>query len=117
MHELSICQALADMVSQEMTKPGMRNTRVLEVRVAAGVLRQIVPDFLQDAFAMVTAGTPLAGVLLKVRSVPLQARCRACRAESSSDRFLVACKDCGSSDIEITGGSELFVESLEVEDV
>ena len=62
--------------------------RVAKVDVKIGHLRQVVPSALIFAFELVTQGTPI--------ELPF------------------ACPSCGSVDVDVRAGDELFVEALEL---
>jgi hydrogenase nickel incorporation protein HypA/HybF len=111
MHELSIADAVVTIASRHAA--GRRVTRV-DVRV--GHLRQVVPDSLVFAFELVAAGTELEGAELVIEEVPARVRCRACTAETTLEQFPAHCDECGGFDVEVIGGEELLVDSLEIED-
>ena len=115
MHELSIGQSLVEAVLAELAKLGPERARLLRVRVAIGRLRQVVPESLEQAYAVLAKDTAAEGSSLEIRSVPITARCEACgqQGEMPADSFL--CPSCGSARAEILGGRELYLEHLEVE--
>ena len=111
MHELSIADAVLGIASRHAN--GRRVTRV-ELRV--GHLRQVVPDALEFAWQLVTQGTQMDGAELAIEEVPAIVRCDACGAESALKGFPALCAACGSASVEVTGGDELLVDSLELEE-
>jgi hydrogenase nickel incorporation protein HypA/HybF len=111
MHELSIADAVVTIVNRHAA--GRPVTRV-ELKV--GHLRQVVPSALEFAFELVAQGTPAEGAELVMEEVPASVRCRACAAESTVDAFPLACAACGSLDVEVSGGEELLVDALELEE-
>jgi hydrogenase nickel incorporation protein HypA/HybF len=111
MHELSIADAVVQIASRHAD--GRKVTRV-ELKV--GHLRQVVPDALEFAFELVAQGTPVEGAELVMEEIPADVRCRACGAESRLEAFPAHCAPCGSLDVEVTGGDELLVEALELEE-
>jgi len=110
MHELAIAESVVQIAAEHA-----RGRRVTAVQVAAGHLRQIVPDALAFAFELVALGTPVEGARLELREVPARVRCRACGAETTQDGFPLACRACGGFDVEVIAGEELLVEELEIE--
>lgn len=114
MHELSLCQGLVDYALEELRKlpPASRLTRV---RVVVGELRRIVPESLTFAYDVLTKDTPAAGSVLEIIHKPITVRCRQCAWEGAITGALFRCAACDSTDVELTAGKELYLDSLEVE--
>lgn len=115
MHELSICQNLVDAALQELEKLNTPGARLKRVRVTIGGLHQIVPGGLQMAFEVLTQDTRAAGSELDVEQVPVVVECRACRWTGEIALPLFVCGSCGSGDVAILKGKELYLNHLEVE--
>lgn len=111
MHELSIAQSLIEIVDRHAG--GRRVTRV-EVKV--GRLRQVVPDALSFAFELVAEGTPVEGAELVLEDVAAAGTCGSCGSDTPLPELPLACRRCGSVDVEVTQGEELRVEALEIEE-
>ena len=112
MHELSIAAAILRIACDHA---GGR--RVARVEVKVGHLRQVVPDSLAFAFALVAEGTAAEGAELALEEVPAAGRCRACGVETELDGFPFTCGRCGGLDLELLRGEELLVDSLELEEM
>jgi hydrogenase nickel incorporation protein HypA/HybF len=112
MHELSIADAI---VSIATAHAGGRKIETVEVKV--GHLRQVVPDALLFAFALVAEGTEAEGAELLLDEVPAAGVCRVCGQESELPGFPLACEACGSLDVELVRGEELLVDALTMEGV
>lgn len=108
MHELTIAQSVVDAV---LERTGDRP--VTTVRLQVGKLAGVVPDALQFGFDLVTAGTPLAGAALLIEEPYGEGRCRSCGERFPVEDLLVLC-ECGSADVELLGGRELQVTSVDV---
>ncbi|MBJ7607857.1 MAG: hydrogenase maturation nickel metallochaperone HypA [Candidatus Dormibacteraeota bacterium] len=108
MHELSLCQAIADTVSERAE--GQRVDRV-EVRI--GHFRQVVPDSLLFSWELITDGTELAGCELVIDHVPAVISCQACGQESTLDMPILLCTGCQSSDVRLVSGEELLIASID----
>jgi hydrogenase nickel incorporation protein HypA/HybF len=89
---------------------------VTRVDVRVGHLRQVVPDSLAFAFELVAAGTELEGARLAIQQVPARVHCAACAAATELIEFPAHCSECRSMDVELHGGDELLVDSLEIEE-
>ena len=111
MHELSIAEALVDIVERHAC-----GRRVVEVEVLVGALRQVVPSALEFSFGLVAEGTELEGAELVIEVVPAGGRCRACGADGPLPAFPLCCRSCGGFDVEVLRGEELLVDALEIEE-
>jgi hydrogenase nickel incorporation protein HypA/HybF len=111
MHELSIAQAIADVAERHAA-----GRTVVKVEVRVGHLRQVVPESLDFAFALITQGTSLDGAELLIEHVPAAGRCRSCAAESVLEEFPLWCLRCGGLDMEVLSGEELLIDALELEE-
>jgi hydrogenase nickel incorporation protein HypA/HybF len=111
MHELSLAEAIVAIAEEHAA--GRRVTRV-DVRV--GQLRQVVPRALTFAFELVARGTTVDGAELVLEQVPGRGACRSCGEHSELPGFPLRCGACGGLDVEIVGGEELYVDSLDVVD-
>jgi hydrogenase nickel incorporation protein HypA/HybF len=111
MHELSMAAAIADIVDRHA-----RGRRVTRVEVAIGHLRQAAPAALSFGFDLVSTGTSLEGAQLAIRQVPVRGLCRICGVEVEPETWPLACPGCASFELAVTGGEELSVEAIELED-
>ena len=110
MHELSVCQAIADIVVRRAD-----GRRVSAIHVRVGQLRQIVPDTLDYCWGLLVSGTSLDGAELDVEQVPARIQCRACHAEAPlGDLPVFLCAACGSTRVDITAGEECLITALEL---
>jgi hydrogenase nickel incorporation protein HypA/HybF len=111
MHELSIAEAVVDIAIRHAA-----GRRVRRVELKVGYLRQVVPDALEFAFELISAGTVLEGAELMIEAVPARGRCRQCDAVTAMTDFPLQCRGCGGLDLEIVAGEELLVDALELEE-
>lgn len=115
MHEFSICRSIVDSVLAELERPDHKGARLLRTRIVAGDFRQIVPDFLCNAYEILTSGTPAEGSVLEVRTVPIVGRCRDCGWKGNLAVGEFWCGSCESVKVDLVGGMELHLESIELE--
>jgi hydrogenase nickel incorporation protein HypA/HybF len=108
-HELSLCRAVADVVTSHAERRD-----VTRVTVQVGHLRQVVPDTLVFCWKMVTDGTELAGCELAVEHVPAVGVCRSCGARNELDEPVLRCAACGGRDVVLVSGEELLVASMDL---
>ena len=110
MHELSLCRSIHDIVDR------VRDGRqVSTVNVRVGQLRQVVPDTLASCWGLVSADGPLAGSQLVVDHAPVVLGCRGCGENTTlADALVLACGSCGSTSVDLVGGEELLVTSVDL---
>jgi len=116
MHEFSIAESLVRAIDGELERQDREGVRLLKARVVVGRMRQIVPENLCMAFDILTRETRMAGAELELVTMPVVARCEKCGREAEIEMPFFACGKCGSGDLDITGGRELYLDLLEVND-
>jgi hydrogenase nickel incorporation protein HypA/HybF len=114
MHELSIATQLLELVAEAAARHNLR--RVNGLRIVIGALGNVVPEALEFAFDVAGEGTVAAGARLEIVEVPIAVRCNACGAESTLEDFAFLCGACGSLDVEVLRGNELYLDSIEGEE-
>ena len=107
MHELAITQSVVDMVVERMA-----GRRIAAVRIRVGELSGVVPDAMLFCYDVVTAGTDLEGSRLEIEHTPGRAHCRDCAQDFALPDLIMLC-GCGSANVQLTGGRELEVSSVE----
>ncbi len=112
MHELAIADSIVQIAGRHAN-----GRRVTKVHLKVGHLRQVVPSALAFSFELVAQGTPVEGAELEMEEVPATGSCLGCGAESWLKEFPLQCGGCGGFDLQVLEGEELFVESLEMEEV
>ena len=75
----------------------------------------MVDRAVQFYFDFLSRGTAAEGASLVFKVIPTTAKCRNCHGKFKLGEFDWTCPHCQSNNIEIIGGKELFVESIEVE--
>lgn len=112
MHELSITEGI---LSIALGAAG--GQRITAVNLVIGDLSSFVDDSVQFYFDILSRGTSAEAATLNFVRVPATALCADCgRTFETKAPLAPACPHCGSAHLVITGGRELRVESIEVED-
>lgn len=109
MHELSLCEAIADTVRRRAD-----GRPVLRASVRIGYLRQAVPASMSFCWDVLTDGTDLEDCELDIEHVPAVVFCPACGGRSSLDLPVLVCASCGTSDVRLESGEELVLVSIEL---
>lgn len=111
MHELRIAEDLAVMVAGYAAEAGLM--KVEKVNISFGEYIQIVPDLFETAFSEAAKDTVASGAELDIEIIPAEMRCICCGSEYKPAGDLSSCSVCGSEEIELIHGKELFVKSIE----
>jgi len=112
-----MCQSLVTAVLGEIGGYDDGAGRLVKAVVVIGARRQIVPEYMEDAYRILTRNTPAEGSVLEVRSAPLSGSCRECEWQGeTTSSGLPVCPACGSPRVAWDGGMELCLESLEIDD-
>ncbi|MHB8946637.1 MAG: hydrogenase maturation nickel metallochaperone HypA/HybF [Bacillota bacterium] len=120
MHELSLAQEVLSTINDSARDNGIR--RVTRVRLVIGTMSGVLPEALRFSFdavrEVVPAWTPglFAATRLDILEKEATAKCRRC-----GEAFPVGdlsdlpspCPVCGSTDLSLDGGLELFIDLFE----
>ena len=110
MHELSLCEAIAEVV-----RPYVDGRHVDIVRVQIGALRQVVPESLTFCWSLLRDHEDMADAELELEFVAAEVQCRSCGQQSTiTSQWSLLCPRCESADVEVLRGNEFQVTSLEV---
>ncbi|MHC5038262.1 MAG: hydrogenase maturation nickel metallochaperone HypA/HybF [Planctomycetota bacterium] len=115
MHELGIASDLITLVEQAMAQaPGAKLKRV---HLVVGRFRGVEPDALHFAFETLTRDVEhLTGADLVIEEMFPAYRCRLCGEQGRLKDYALACPACDGPEIEVSGGDEILLRSIEVEE-
>jgi hydrogenase nickel incorporation protein HypA/HybF len=108
MHELGLCASIVDAIEQ---RAGDRP--VARVRIRVGRLHHVHPEAFDQSFAVAAQGSVAEDAAAELVLLPVSVRCTSCGAVTEADELPLACVECSSVDLEIAGGDELILESIE----
>lgn len=114
MHELTLCEALLDLLDEEQARRGFRSLRRLRLEI--GRFGCIDPDALVYAFEVTTRNTWLDGATIEVDRPPGRARCLDCGDDVEVFDRLADCPRCGGPRLLPTGGDEMRLVEMEIVD-
>jgi hydrogenase nickel incorporation protein HypA/HybF len=113
MHELSITKEMLDLVLEQAEKAGAKE--VGKINLVIGEMCGVVEDSVRFYFDFLKKDTVAEKATLSFTMIPTKAKCRNCGKIFELKEFEWTCPDCGGDSLEIVGGRELSVESIEVE--
>lgn len=114
MHEMSLAGGILRLVEDASRRERFR--RVSTLRLAAGKLAGVELSALRFALEAVSPGTCLEGAALVIDEPPGQGWCMRCCCTVEIGERGAPCPHCGSYQVQATGGDELKVVDMLVED-
>jgi len=113
MHEMALCEGVLQVLDEYAGKQGY--TRVRTVWLEIGALAGVEVEAMRFGFDVVTRGTLAEGAQLQIIERPGEAWCLQCAKTGTVKQRFDACPDCGSYQLQVTGGEEMRIKELEVE--
>ena len=113
MHEMSLCEGVLQALETEAAKQNFK--KVLTVWLEIGDLSSVEPEAMLFSFDVVTYNSLAEGAKLKIINVPGDAWCMQCSKHVTIKQRHDECPDCGSYQLQVTGGDEMKIKELEVE--
>jgi len=113
MHESGIAEDLAAIVLETARRVNL--SKVTKVNISFGQMIQIVPDIFEFAFRETVRNSIAEDAELDIEIVPVKMKCMNCGSDFQVKENNFACNVCGSTDLDIIQGKELFIKSIEGE--
>jgi len=115
MHELSLVQSIFGTLEHELSEEEMQRVAAVELKI--GLLANVEPILLQNAFKAYKASHPqYQQVELKTQMVEIKIHCLACGSQSIVKQYLFKCTNCGSPSNNIVSGEELLIHRIHYHD-
>ena len=113
MHEFSIAEDLSAIVLDTALSNNL--SKVSKVNIIFGQMIQIVPDIFEFAFIETVKNSVAEGAQLNIEILPIKMECMNCGNYFQVNENRFECRNCGSTDLGIIQGNELFIKSIEGE--
>jgi hydrogenase nickel incorporation protein HypA/HybF len=110
MHEFGMCDGIVEAVQRRAA-----GRPVARVRVRVGTLHRVVEGAFQQAFAHAAEGTEAEHAAVELVVIPVSATCLGCGVVVEGNEIIAVCPKCGATDLDLTAGEELILESIEYE--
>jgi hydrogenase nickel incorporation protein HypA/HybF len=115
MHELPVTQGILDAILDASRRNGGR--RITAVDIVIGEMASIVDDSVQFYFDILGKDTLAEGATLRFHRQKATATCLMCSHSFPVQAPLTpVCPQCGSAQLQVSGGRDFYVESIEVTD-
>ncbi len=112
MHEMSLAESIVQIVEDTARKHG--GTHVTSVRLEVGQLAGVEIDALRFCFEAASRESLAADALLVIDQPEGRAWCMPCGGSVTVGSLADPCPDCGSHQLQVTGGTELRVRDIEL---
>ena len=114
MHELSIMGNILDIILEYANKNNAKE--ITKVNLTIGVMSDIIPEWAQNYFDMLSKDTIANNAKLIIEQIPARIKCLDCGEETTIDskNWDFSCSKCTSGKIELISGRELQVSSIEI---
>lgn len=113
MHEMSLAEGVLQIVEDAAKTQGF--ARVKTVILEIGRLAAVETEAMKFCFDAVMHGSIADGARLEIINLPGQGWCMKCAKTVEINEQFGACPECGSYQVQPTGGTEMRVKELEVE--
>jgi hydrogenase nickel incorporation protein HypA/HybF len=112
MHEMSLAESIVQIVEDTAREHG--GTRVASVRLEIGQLAGVELEALRFCFEAASRDSVAAGAALVIDQPQGRAWCMPCGGSVTVGSLADPCPDCGSHQLQVTGGTELRVREIEM---
>jgi len=113
MHEFGITENIINIALDKAKEA--QASKITQINLVVGELSGFAADCIQFYFDFLSKDTIAEKANLHFESGPGQFRCRNCSAIFHLKDGEWNCPECHGRSVEITGGRELYIESVEVE--
>ena len=112
MHEMSLAEGVLQLIEDSARQEEF--SKVTTVWLEIGQLAGVEVEAMRFCFDAVTRGSLAEGANLEIIAIPGTAWCMNCSATVTCNEVYGACPQCGTYQIQVTGGTEMRVKELEV---
>lgn len=117
MHELSIAENIIKVITEQCKTLQIQPYEIVKVKIKIGKLTCVSSESLIFAFDIIKNEACLPNASLEIDSVPISIHCKICQKEytltENESVLCFLCPTCGSENIELLSGKELYIESIE----
>lgn len=114
MHEANFTSEIVHTILSELEKVPAGKPKF--VKVVVGEMLHLVPVSVGMHFDSLVRGTRLEGTTLELQEAPVRIQCGACGREGGvEDHHLLMCDSCGSLEVKLLSGNEIWIDSIQLE--
>ena len=113
MHEMSIVQSLVELCEKNLNENG--GGEIKEIVVKVGRLSGVEAHYLQSCYDVFRQGTVCENAELKINIQDVVIECEKCGYKGVLEQNNSICPKCGSRNLKVTDGEDLYLMSLVIE--
>ena len=113
MHAMSLAAGVLQLVEDTARRESARRVKLVVLEI--GRLSSVEPEAIRFCFEAVTHGSIAQGAALEIVNVPGAGWCLPCGETVAMTELYGACPQCGSHQVQPTGGTEMRVKEIEIE--
>ena len=113
MHEMSLAEGIIELVEETARREQAQRVKLVVLEI--GKLSSVEPEALRFCFDVVTKNGLADGAVLEIVDVPGSGWCLPCGTTVAISELYGACPQCGSHQVQATGGTEMRVKEIEIE--
>ena len=113
MHELSVVANLFEILEEKLE--AQNGKKVVRVKLQVGLLSGVVPELLRTAFDIYKKNTFADEAEMDITEVPCKLECQDCGITTIKDDYVFICDKCGSTHMKAVEGTEMILETMEIE--
>ena len=113
MHEMSLCESILQVLEENASTQGYNQVKTVWLEI--GALSGVEIEAMRFSFDVVIKDSLADGAKLEIIEQPGTAWCMQCAKTVEVTQRYDACPDCGSYQLQVTGGDEMRIKELEVE--
>ncbi|MCB9080593.1 MAG: hydrogenase maturation nickel metallochaperone HypA [Lewinellaceae bacterium] len=115
MHEISLVRQIFRTLEQSM--PIEERRRIQEIHLQVGLLSNVEPQLLQNAFTAVVAteAPDYQDARLEIEVIPIEVLCPECGSQTIVEHYRFVCS-CGKPTNNVVKGMELLIQGVKLAD-
>jgi len=113
MHEMALAEGVLQLVEDTARRENAHRVKLVVLEI--GRLSSVEPEALKFCFEAVARDSIAQGAALEIIAVPGAGWCMLCAETVPLQELFDTCPQCGSHQVQATGGTEMRVKEIEIE--
>lgn len=113
MHEMSLCEGVLQVLEESAKSQGFQKVKTVWLEI--GALSGVEISAMRFGFDVVMKNSLAEDAVLEIIEHPGQAWCMPCGGNVAINQRFDPCPECGSFQLQVTGGDQMRIKELEVE--